>query len=367
MENKVLVDGKAVACDTIAVLKMKVTSLEAGNGNLEVDKTNLMDELAATCGRLDDQCKITADLLDQLEADTNTHNQVKSVMLLWDKASIAAKPFLCDDKYKYTLCKTINMIEDITLLIENKVHLQNIMSHDKVVILAGIGNIVAGENGREVAAKMLAAAEKVYNKSGTPVAIIAIPPTKSKQGHALLFNSRLEKANVGGIEFIKLEELARQEKIKILLDDYNLNPYGAQMLVKTVEDMITLTDGEKMTVLPTKTSMKCKEKEPPADSESESDEELLEEIISIRNEDVGKIIGSHGARVRAIMAKTGANVFLDKIEVNGEKKWAAFIKGSDDGVKAAKKEIIKIQKEKKNKDRSSAGASPRGKRLKKNR
>ncbi len=121
-----------------------------------------------------------------------------------------------DCKHDWTLCTAVTKISDIADLLKNDKIVNEIKSHDKVVIACGHYNLANNENGRQVATSLLKMAEKITEATGLEVGILGIPPTHIRPGQALLCNTRLAKMpELPSINFISLSKLENLEKSKV--------------------------------------------------------------------------------------------------------------------------------------------------------
>ncbi len=217
--------------------------LDTTKKNLDTEKTKrseVLEELASTSQLLEEQKKLTEELLEQLDDDCEEpiNNNFKKVMLLMDSTRLNIRPYLMDGRHNWTMCTTVDKVNDIVELLQNPTYLAEIKGHDKVVIACGLQNILENENGRQVATNLLKMAERVTKATGLEVAIVALPPTNIKPGQALLCNMRLGKMpQVPNIEFVSLDKLDSMEKKKVLNEENSLTPEAAKIMVQILNDI----------------------------------------------------------------------------------------------------------------------------------
>ncbi len=332
------------------------------------ERDNALDELTTTTARLDDEKKLTEDLLEQLDIDSDNVNKKKAVLLIMDCNRLAIKSQLGDAPFDYTISTTVDTVSDIDELING--HLEVLKSHDKVVLSCGLDDILQGENGRAVATSLLKAAEKIVSTTGTEVAILAVRPSTVRPGQVLLCNTRLAKMPaVPGIDFINLDQLEAIEKSKIISEDNCLTPEGAKVLMSILNN-ITVTgtkrvpkqsDDNKENNKPIPSAPKPGPAAPRKDSTSSDDDQtVIEETAPIKHSDIGRIIGFKGDRISSLRAKTGANIYVQDKRKEGWKKSLVLYKGRPDNVSHAKDEIDRIVNRSK-----PSGSSPIAKKPKK--
>ncbi len=368
---------------------------------LMTERSSLVDELSKTSHQLDNQKAITQDLLDQI--DNEEPDVAKSILLLMDKNRLALRAYLNDPRFEFTVCTIIDDLDDMVTLLNDEQGIQQIQSHDKVVIAVGQYDILEGHwNGRAVATKLLSIAETIVGM-GVETTILGIPPTSAKQGQVLLCNTRLAKMpSISGIDFVPIDAVHEMDKDKAISDTSTLTPDAAKLIAKILLDNLHVTgvrllekkqpdqkpdqnkpdsagtsggagasggagsSGGVPKIKPAKPQEPARPDPESEESEDDDSDSIIEETIYIRQGDVGKIIGLRGARIKALQAKTGATVFVEDFEKDGDTKSWAFIKGKPSCVKEAKAEIQRILKEKSQAPRGpTMGASPKPKKQKK--
>ncbi len=356
-------------------MRSEIDQLKVELKSSQDDRSDTLDELAVVYTQLDEQKKITEDLLLQLDIDDPSSDENKKmVMLLIDNTPESLEPYL-DTKYNWTICTTLKKVQDITAILQDENHREEIMAHDKVVISAGLRNIEDGENGKQVATAILRAAEQTVDMTGIEVTIICLTPTKVKQAQILLCNSRLEKMpQRDGISVLKIEQLLKVDKNKIMKDDYRLNTEGTQILATNISDKLEVS-GEKMTPKPVKALVKELKPTQPRqqdvdqnESESESDELEIKEIMKVTKPEIGKLIGEGGYRIKQLQAKTDTAIHIDEVEENGIPFGWVHIRGRVSNVHKVKMEILRVIQPKRKpekKPKTPSGVSPIPKKPKK--
>ncbi len=362
--------------DTVAKLNKKIS-------NLQMEKNSLLDDLTSTSSQLDDQRKITQDLLDQIDVDEPEDK--KKIMLLMDTNRTVVRSHLQNTKYDWTVCTLIDTIDDITALLGDNGILTEIKKHDKVILSAGRMDIIeTGLTGRATATKLLSVAEQIVRLCSIEVTILAVPPTRNKPGQVMVCNARLSKSNIArGISFISLSSLHEMDKDKSLADEATLSPEGAKVLVAQVMKELVIgkivcppaadaADAAATTSNGNQSKMRGitdfapdqNDKKPTKKRNDDSSDEEIEETVHLKDDYVGKVIGSGGKRIKSIQSLTDTRIDIEKYKnEDGEITNWAFITGKAANVNQAKEEIKRIMQ---GKSRAPpVGSSPKTKKVKK--
>lgn len=387
-DNKTLGNDKKTINDDNQKLRGQISTLNAKLNQMSDQKSALLLELNKTTNLLEDAKSDNVDLLGQLETAMENMKSPK-VMFIVDDMRTLISPVLKDGKYSWTICQDIAKVEDITRLTHDQSQLSRIQEHDIVVMLAGLANIKLGENGRQVATKLLETAERIVRHTGVEVVILALPPTKVVQAQVLLCNMRLSKSNqVPGIQYIPLEDLHEMERSKSLDGDTTLSSEGIDLLIKEMESKIIINptrrpviplqpaipvtpvipvppagDSASATDSKPKSKSKAKKALPKSDTESDSTSDSeFEEILNIRRDQGGRLIGLGGERIKTLCAKHKAGIFVID-DIDDDDKSVVKIKGSEQNVRSALNHVKKILKIKNTRDPLS-GVSPKPKKHK---
>ncbi len=334
------------------------------NVTLETEKNDTLADLATVTAQLDDQKALTRDLLQQLDKDIAAEAEAKKkkVMVIMDEVRATIRPYL-SDTHKWTLCTIANTTDEVRHLIDDKSHLHEIKSHDMVILSCGRSQIIDGETGRAVAESIKKLAQYLADVTGLDICVLPIPPTRASPGQALLCNMRLKDmlADITGVKLISLDKLTCLDKSNTLTDDNVLTPAGGKTLADIVNS-ITVAGTRRMI----KASNDCPEDEDKENKKEEkgvkggsknekkknessdssdsdtSEDEMEEEIIQIKHDLIGPIIGKDGGKIQSLRAKTGAMISVLDTQPMGLKRSKVTIKGKRGPVQAACFEINRI-------------------------
>lgn len=356
-ENKALMAEKKALADDSQRQNANITKLNIKLKQISDQNAAILAELNKTTSQLEDEKADNKDLLSQLETAMDNVKSQK-IMLLIDSMSLVLTPMLTDGKYNWTINTNLDKVEDILKLAQDQSKLNQIQEHDKVVMIAGLANICSGENGRQVATKLLDVAQRIVRHTGVEVALLAIPPANKYQAQVLLCNMRLSKASlVPGIQYIALEDLHEMERSKSLDDDTTLSVDGINTLIREMEKGIVINptrrpvtplappDNSASTSDKSKSSSKSKSKaaaKSDTDSCTESDSDV-EEILEIRREQGGRLIGLGGERVKSLCIKHKASIFVVD-DIDDDNKSVVKVKGPEKNVQNAMNHVKKILK-----------------------
>ncbi len=127
-------------------------------------------------------------------------------------------------------------ISEIYVLIGNEAHVDEIKSHDVVILSCSRAQISDGESGRAVADKLVKLASKIADLTGLDVYVLDIPPTRARPGQALLCNMRLAEniKQIPGVIHLPLTKMAGINKSVTVADNNTLTPDGAKALAEAL-------------------------------------------------------------------------------------------------------------------------------------
>ncbi len=367
-ENKSLVELKLQ-------LKNELTTLGSRIIDLEEEKKQLIEELSETTAKLENQQIITQDLLDQLSGEIEQASPKYKVLLMMDRTRISIQPFIQGGKYDYTICDMTDSIEDIQMMMEEQNHIDELRKYDMVVLAAGKENLMKGVTGLTCARDIIQLANSMTD-IGMQVTILAIPPMKFKLGQKLLCNTTLSKQSNENIQYIPLDEMDIPGVLQA--DNTTLTPEAAKQLMCIINKKLKVNKKPEIKEVPVlnierkvneNSKANVEVRMPPnvnrGSGPTADDREETEDVIQLTKAEKGKIIGLGGNRIKTLRKISGANIYVEDIEKNGEEMGLAIIKGETECVRVARREILQILKEKPGRGLKTTGNSPLAKKQRK--
>ena len=165
--------------------------------------------------------------------------------------------------------------------------------------------------------------------------------------------------DITGVKYIPLDKLSSIDKSSTVADDNTLTPVGGKALADIINN-IQVTGTRRM-IQTSKDSPNDEDKEnkneekggskkgkkkdetsDSSDSDTSDEGELEQEIIYMKHDYIGPIIGNKGAKIQSLRAKTGAMISILDTRSLGQKKSKITIKGKKEAVQAACFEVNRI-------------------------
>ncbi len=284
-------DAKKLVIDELLLTKSKLVK----KNELAADLMNVLDEKSGSANWGDDVQKLLIIVDERLEA---VLDQIKLDSTSWDK---------------FVLTKGI---DGLKTMLESEDHRMKIYGYEKVLMLVGLTDILAGREGFTVGNTACVAATKIRDLQ-VDVGIVELPPVAKGKPSTMLscFNNKVKNAsNINQVILIDsaFDMIMTDDLIN---DDGTFIPVVFDIIASAISKQIIMPG--KRSKDPFKTSTKPIKQMKTETKPAVAIKDYIREIFPFNKSITGLVIGSGGNTIRSLEDESGAKLHV--MDWEGEK------------------------------------------------
>ena len=197
----------------------------------------------------------------------------------------------------------------------------------------GTADITKSKESHQVAQRLIRSMKLLQDKIDTPVSIINLPPMTAPRhiSATAVINSKLKSTD------LRAQVVDIKDRMQSFLKDQLIGEDGFSLTEVGIKAIISAISED---VRPVKSDRS--KSDIAKDTVHLGSDEVIEEVVRIPEESVGRIIGNKGVTIRSLQENSSTTINIQSFSRNGETFYAAFVKGNFNQRATAKHEIRQL-------------------------